>query len=42
MKSKISITVDEETLVKAQKKLEEGLFRNKSHLIEYALRRFLE
>jgi Arc/MetJ-type ribon-helix-helix transcriptional regulator len=42
MKHQISITVEEETLLKAKDKLREGLFRNKSHLIDYALKKFLE
>ena len=42
MKHQISITVDEEVLLKAREKLKEGLFRNKSHLFEYSLKKFLE
>ena len=29
-------------LIKAKEKLREGLFRNKSHLFEYSLKKFLE
>ncbi len=42
MKAKISISIEEDILSKADTKLTDGLFRNKSHLIEYALRRFLD
>jgi len=42
MKQKISITIEEKVLKKLADKLEGGLFRNKSHVIEYALRKFLE
>ena len=42
MKSKISISIDEETISKLDKILKEGLFRNKSHVIEYSIKKFLE
>ena len=42
MKTKISISLDENTLKNIEKILEEGLFRNKSHLIEYSIKKFLE
>jgi len=42
MKTKISITIDEEKLIDLDAILKEGLFRNKSHLIEYSLNKFLE
>lgn len=42
MKHKLSITVEEETILQIREKLREGLFRNKSHLIEYSVKRFLE
>ena len=42
MKAKLSITMDEETIMKMMDKMRDGLFRNKSHLIEYAVKRFLE
>jgi len=41
MKAKISVSIDEETLVKMRERLREGSFRNKSHLIEYAVKFFL-
>ena len=42
MKSKISITIDEHLITELDSTLEDGLFRNKSHIIEYAVRKFLE
>ena len=46
MKHRISITVDENTVLAIQDKLRvnsrSGIFRNKSHFIEYAVKRFLE
>ena len=42
MKTKLSITVDEETLIELEEQLNSGRFRNKSHLIEYAVKKLLE
>lgn len=42
MKAKISVTLDEETVLKVLKKLRDDRFRNKSHVIEYAIEKFLE
>ena len=42
MKSKISISIDEETINKLDLILKERLFRNKSHVIEYSIKKFLE
>lgn len=42
MKKKVSISIDENLLENVQNKLETGLFRNQSHLIEYATRKLLE
>ena len=46
MKHRISITLDEETLLDVFEKLrnsrKDGSFRNKSHLVEYALKKFLQ
>ncbi|MBD3249654.1 hypothetical protein GF336_06430 [Candidatus Woesearchaeota archaeon] len=36
MKQKISISIDEELIKRIDNILEHGLFRNKSHFIEYA------
>ena len=42
MKQKLSITIEEETIKLIDEILKEGRFRNKSHLIEYSLNRFLK
>jgi len=42
MKKKISITIEEDTVEKIQEKVVEGIFRNKSHALEYAMRKLLE
>ncbi|MBI4452887.1 type II toxin-antitoxin system ParD family antitoxin [Candidatus Woesearchaeota archaeon] len=42
MKQKISITLDEETVTEIQSHLRTGKFRNKSHVVEYAVRKLLE
>jgi len=42
MKQKISITIDEEKVKNIDEILKKGLFRNKSHVLEYALIKFLE
>jgi Arc/MetJ-type ribon-helix-helix transcriptional regulator len=42
MKKKLSISVDERTVEHIEKKVEQGLFRNKSHFIEYAVLALME
>jgi len=42
MKQKLSITLDEEKVRIIDDILKKGLFRNKSHVLEYALIKFLE
>jgi len=46
MKHRISISVDENTLLAIQDilraKSRSGIFRNKSHFVEYAVKKFLE
>ena len=42
MKKQVSITVEESLLVTVGKLIKEGSFRNKSHLFEYALKKYLE
>ncbi len=42
MKQKLSITMEEETIKLIDEILKEDRFRNKSHLIEYSLNRFLK
>lgn len=39
MKKKISISVDEEILLKIQEGIDEGVFRNTSHAFEFAVKR---
>ncbi|MBN1503050.1 hypothetical protein JW930_05890 [Candidatus Woesearchaeota archaeon] len=41
MKKKLSISIEDVTINDIDLQLEEGLFRNRSHLIEYAVNRFL-
>lgn len=42
MKKKLSITVDEDKVILIEKMVSEGRFRNKSHIIEYALNSYLK
>ncbi len=42
MKQKLSVTIDEEKIILIEEILKKGLFRNKSHVIEFALIKFLE
>jgi len=42
MKQKISITIDEATVFDILKSIETGKFRNKSHVVEYAVKKLLE
>lgn len=42
MKSKLSITIDDEKLNVMNELLEEGFFRSKSHILEYTLTKFLK
>jgi Arc/MetJ-type ribon-helix-helix transcriptional regulator len=42
MKKKLSISIEEKTITKIDDFIEDGAFRNKSHLIEFALNKFLE
>jgi len=42
MKQKLSITIDEEKIEQIEKMLEDGLFRSKSHILEYSLTKFLK
>ncbi len=41
MKQKLSITIEEDKIKIIEKILKEGLFRNKSHILEYSLDKFL-
>ena len=42
MKQKISISIEEKTIKKIEEKVEEGTFRNKSHCVEFAVKKLLE
>ena len=42
MKQKLSVTLDEETLKKVDEIIKEGLFRNKSHVVEFSLNKILK
>jgi|TARA_Y100000310_G_scaffold308649_1_gene351991 Arc/MetJ-type ribon-helix-helix transcriptional regulator len=42
MKKKISVSMDEKTIEVVESKVDGDIFRNKSHLIEYAVNRFLK
>jgi len=41
MKSKISITVDKKILKMIEDKISSGKFRNRSHVIEYGVKKLL-
>ena len=42
MKQKLSISIDDETIKLLEKLVKEGRFRNKSHLIEYSINKFIK
>ncbi|MEK6733919.1 MAG: hypothetical protein AABY27_02295 [Pseudomonadota bacterium] len=42
MKKKLSISIEEKTITELECYLKEGIFRNKSHLIELAINKFLK
>ncbi|MDO8556040.1 MAG: hypothetical protein Q7R96_02595 [Nanoarchaeota archaeon] len=42
MKQKISVTIDEKKIKIIEKLLEEGKFRNKSHILEYSLNKLIK
>jgi len=42
MKARLSVTIDEEKVSLIDAILRRGFFRNKSHLFEFALTKFLE
>ena len=42
MKQKLSITLDEETIRRISEQIISGKFRNKSHLVEFSIKKFLE
>ena len=42
MKVKLSISMEEDMVKKAEVLVKEGRFRNKSHIVEYALKSYLK
>ena len=42
MKTKLSITIDEETIDLLAEAVKEGTFRNKSHAVEFSLNKILK
>jgi len=42
MKQKLSITINKEKVKLIEKLLEDGRFRNKSHVLEYSLNKLLK
>ena len=42
MKHKLSVTLDEEVVEEITRNLSTGKFRNKSHLVEFAVKKFLK
>ncbi len=42
MKQKLSITIEEDKIRIIEEMLKEGIFRNKSHILEYSLDKFLK
>ncbi|MFA6073128.1 MAG: hypothetical protein WC758_03375 [Candidatus Woesearchaeota archaeon] len=42
MKYKVSICVDEETLLKIREGIRTGKFRNRSHAFEYSIQKIME
>lgn len=42
MKQKLSVTVDEFVIKKIDESLSSGKYRNRSHVIEYAVKKLLE
>lgn len=42
MKKKISISIEDDKIEKIEGFVREGVFRNKSHVVEYALDKFME
>ncbi|MBI2106023.1 ribbon-helix-helix protein, CopG family [Candidatus Woesearchaeota archaeon] len=42
MKDKISVSVERNIVEKIERELKKGMFRNRSHIVEYAISKFLE
>lgn len=41
MKQKLSVTLEESTIKNIEFKVTEGVFRNKSHLVEFAIQKLI-
>lgn len=42
MKKKVSISIEESTIEKLEEYISGGSFRNKSHLVEFAVNKFIK
>jgi len=42
MKHKLSVSIDMDTVLQMFEKIRDGTFRNKSHLVEFAVKKYLE
>lgn len=42
MKHKTSVSFEEETIIKIRELIRTGKFRNKSHVVEYAIQKLIE
>lgn len=42
MKQKLSVTIDKEKVILIERILKKGFFRNKSHILEFALTKFID
>ena len=42
MKHKTSVSFDEETIIKIRELIRTGNFRNKSHVVEFAIQKLIE
>jgi Arc/MetJ-type ribon-helix-helix transcriptional regulator len=42
MKRKVSVSIEENTIEKLEDYVRDGSFRNKSHVVEYAINKFME
>ena len=42
MKQKLSITIDRKTIKLIEASIKEGLFRNKSHVVEFSINKILK
>jgi len=41
MKHQVTITIEEDVLMEMKEHVREGIFRNKSHMFEFAIRKLL-